>query len=275
VPVAGVLLRELTAERGGRQERQPALAVYALHHPQPGKTMNFSRRHFLGQSTMLAAAPVIGGGSGRQHLALLGDSIFDNGAYVGGKPDVIAQVRSHLQQGWDASLHAVDGATTRDVPAQLARVPSGATHLVMSAGGNDALMQQHLLDTPVRSSAEALGMLAQAVAGFEASYRRAVAACLQRKLPLVICTIYNGNFPDPAHRQRVAFALAGFNDAIIRTAIDNKLRVLDLRFLCRLPEDYANAIEPSSIGGDKIARAIVQTVATTDARQPGALVLGS
>lgn len=236
--------------------------------------MNFSRRRFLGQSSMLAAAPVIGGG-GRQHLALLGDSIFDNGAYVGGEPDVIAQLRAHLPQGWDATLHAVDGATTRDVPAQLARVPSGATHLVMSAGGNDALMQQHLLDTPVRSSAEALGMLARAVAAFEASYRHAVAACLQRKLPLVLCTIYHGNFPDPAYRQRVAFALAGFNDAIIRTAIDHRLRVLDLRLLCRLPEDYANAIEPSSSGGDKIARAIVQAIARTDARQPGALVLGS
>lgn len=236
--------------------------------------MNFSRRRFLGQSSLLAAAPVIGGGS-RQHLALLGDSIFDNGSYVGGKPDVIAQVRTHLPRGWDATLHAVDGATTGDIPAQLARVPSGASHLVMSAGGNDALMQQHLLDTPVSSSAEALGMLAQAVAAFEASYRRAVAACLQRRLPLIICTIYNGNFPDPVYSRRVAFALSGFNDAIIRTAIDHRLRVLDLRLLCRLPEDYANAIEPSSIGGDKIARAIVHAAGHIDPRQPGALLLGS
>ena len=188
---------------------------------------------------------------------------------------MIAQVRSYLPHGWDATLGAVDGATTRDIPAQLARLPSGATHLVMSAGGNDALVQQPLLDTPVRSSAEALGMLARAVAEFEASYRRAVAACLQHKLPLVICTIYNGNFPDPAYRQRVAFALSGFNDAIIRTAIDHRLRVLDLRLLCRLPEDYANAIEPSSVGGDKIARAIVHCVGQTDPRQAGALLLGN
>ena len=110
--------------------------------------MNFSRRRFLGQSTLLAAAPVMGGGGGRQHLALLGDSIFDNSSYVAGRPDVIAQVRSHLPQGWDATLAAVDGATTRDIPAQLARLPSGATHLVMSAGGNDALMQQQAQVTP-------------------------------------------------------------------------------------------------------------------------------
>ena len=118
--------------------------------------MNFSRRRFLSQSTLLAAAPVVGVDS-RQHLALLGDSIFDNGSYVAGKPDVIAQVRSHLPQGWHATLGAVDGATPRDIPVQLARLPSGATHLVMSAGGYDALMQ-HLLDTPVRSSSEALDL---------------------------------------------------------------------------------------------------------------------
>ena len=51
--------------------------------------------------------------------------------------------------------------------------------------------------------------------------------------------------------------------------------MLDLRLLCRLPEDYANAIEPSSIGGDKIARAIVHAAGNTDPRQPGALLLGS
>lgn len=237
--------------------------------------MYFSRRRFLGQSTLLAAAPVIGSGDDRrQHLALLGDSIFDNGSYVRGKSPVIAQVRSHLPPGWEATLGAVDGATTRDIPAQLARLPSGATHLVMSVGGNDALTQQHLLDTPVKSSAEALGMLARAVAAFETAYRRAVTACLQRQLPLVICTIYHGNFPDPAYRQRVAFALAGFNDVIIRTAIDHRLRVLDLRLLCRMPEDYANAIEPSSVGGDKIARAIVHAVSQTNPGQAGALLLG-
>lgn len=234
--------------------------------------MDLSRRRFLGQSTLLAAVPMMGVGTG-QHLALLGDSIFDNGHYVGGKPDVITQVRSHLPPAWKATLHAVDGATTRDIPAQLASVPQGATQLIMSAGGNDALMQQHLLDMPVCSSAEALDLLAQAVAGFEVSYRRAVAVCLQRRLPLIICTIYNGNFPDPTYRQRVAFALSGFNDAIIRTAIDHRLRVLDLRLLCRLPEDYANAIEPSSTGGDKIARAIVDTAGRIEAGQPGALLL--
>jgi len=209
------------------------------------------------------------------HVHLLGDSIFDNAAYVRGEPDVIARLRSHLPAGWKASLLAVDGATTQGVPAQLARLAPDASHLVLSVGGNDALMRQNLLDMPVRSSADALDRLAEATREFEASYRRALSACLQRRLPLVLCTIYNGNFPDPGYRQRVAFALAGFNDVILRLALENRLRVLELRQICQRPEDYANPIEPSSIGGDKIARAIVRTLTETEAPRRGAMLLGS
>ncbi|MFS0756839.1 SGNH/GDSL hydrolase family protein [Noviherbaspirillum sp. 1P10PC] len=236
--------------------------------------MNPLRRRLLAGSTLLAAAPIVNSMPSSAHIHLLGDSIFDNAAYVGGQPDVIARLRSRLPAGWKARLLAQDGATTRDIPSQLAQLAPDATHLVLSVGGNDALMRQDLLDTPVRSSADALDRLAMAAREFEASYRRALEACLRRRLPLVVCTIYNGNFPDPAYRQRVAFALSGFNDVIIRLALEKQLRVLELRQICRRPEDYANAIEPSSLGADNIARAIVRTLAETDAPRRGALLLG-
>jgi hypothetical protein len=40
------------------------------------------------------------------HVVLLGDSIFDNRAYTGGDPDVIAHLRALLPSGWQASLVA-------------------------------------------------------------------------------------------------------------------------------------------------------------------------
>jgi len=47
------------------------------------------------------------------YLVLLGDSVFDNAAYVAaGAPDVVRQVRQRLPQGWGATLAAVDGSTT-------------------------------------------------------------------------------------------------------------------------------------------------------------------
>ena len=39
-------------------------------------------------------------------VILLGDSIFDNAAYVAGGPDVATQLRAILPPGWDARLNA-------------------------------------------------------------------------------------------------------------------------------------------------------------------------
>lgn len=194
------------------------------------------------------------------HIVLIGDSIFDNGRYTLGQPDVITQVRQLVPRGWQATLLAVDGSTTAEVPSQLQRLPSGASHLVLSIGGNNAIMNAGILSTPVKSSAETLKSLAMIAADFEDGYRATVNACRAASLPLAVCTIYNGCFDEPGYQRLISTALMVFNDAILRVAIDLKLPVIDLRFICTSKEDYANPIEPSSLGGAKIARAIVHLV---------------
>src|SRR5215216_1184181 len=94
------------------------------------------------------------------HVVLLGDSIFDNGAYVPGEPDVVRQVQARLPQDWRASLCAVDGAVTLDVARQLPRIPRDATHLVVSVGGNDALRRSRVMQQRVLLVADALTQLA-------------------------------------------------------------------------------------------------------------------
>ena len=44
------------------------------------------------------------------HVVLLGDSVFDNSAYVAGGPDVVRQLQARLPAGSRASLAACDGA---------------------------------------------------------------------------------------------------------------------------------------------------------------------
>jgi hypothetical protein len=206
------------------------------------------------------------------HIVLLGDSIFDNAAYTDGGPEVVTQLRGELPAGWTAALAAVDGSRADDVAAQVSGGCVHATHLVLSVGGNDALMASGLLDEPVYSSADALRLIGASVREFEARYRAAVAACLARGLPLTLCTIYHGNFADPDYRDRVAVALTAFNDAIVRTACTHGLDVIDLRAVCDQPQDYANPIEPSSIGGARIARAIARVA--TGAAAPAARLFG-
>src|SRR5262245_33836111 len=101
------------------------------------------RRGFLIAATAtLGFSPIevfAQGKSPMPHIVLLGDSIFDNAAYVAGGPDVVRQLREILPSGWRATLNALDGAVIGNLPQQLKNVPADTTHLVVSVGGNDAL----------------------------------------------------------------------------------------------------------------------------------------
>ena len=198
------------------------------------------------------------------HVVLIGDSIFDNAAYTRGGPDVVSQVRALLPHGWEATLLAVDGSTTDHVVGQLGRLPNRATHLVLSVGGNNALRHLAIFEAPSTSIGQSVSVLAQIASDFEKSYRTVIAACLATARPLAVCTIYNGYFDDPSFQRIASAALTFFNDAIIRVAIEHALPVIDLRFVCASADDYANPIEPSSVGGEKIARVIVGLVCGTN-----------
>jgi hypothetical protein len=210
------------------------------------------------------------------HIILLGDSVFDNLKYVQPEPDVLAHLREVLPGGWKVSLRAVDGAVTNDVVGQLADLPVDATHLVLSVGGNDLLgIAGDLLRTPVSVSSEVFVLLARVMDVFESMYRRLVEACLSRELPLVVSTIYNGNFADQEFQVMARVAVAAFNDAILRIAMEKGLLAIDLRLVCAVPEDYANPIEPSAIGGNRIARAIWRTVSRKTAASEQATAVRS
>ncbi|MDQ3802596.1 MAG: SGNH/GDSL hydrolase family protein [Acidobacteriota bacterium] len=199
------------------------------------------------------------------HVVLLGDSIFDNAAYVAaGEPDVVRQVRGLMLPGSKATLLAVDGSRLGDVGGQLRRLPEDATHLILSCGGNDALGHADILNERASSAAEVLAKLARISDSFERDYREALAKVLGRGLPTALCTIYYPRFPDAALQKIASAALAVFNDCIIRAAFAAGVPLIDLRLVCGEQEDYANPIEPSARGGEKIAGAIMRAVTGHD-----------
>jgi lysophospholipase L1-like esterase len=194
------------------------------------------------------------------HVVLLGDSIFDNRVYVSPEPDVRHQLQTCLGAGWSVTLLAVDGNITSDVTQrQLGRVPKDASHLVISVGGNDALGHASLLAERASSVAEAVERLARAQSSFATAYSEMIDAVLQLGIPTSVCTIYDANYPEP-QRRLIVTALALFNDVITRAAFSHGLALIDLRLICNDAADYANPIEPSSQGGNKIAGAIAAMV---------------
>jgi hypothetical protein len=198
------------------------------------------------------------------HVVLLGDSIFDNAAYVAGGPDVRTQLEETLPLGWEATLLAVDGNTVIDVHDQLVHIPDDATHLILSVGGNDALGYMDLLTQRVNSIADAILFLSTRFADFQRKYQELLKDILSHNLPAGVCTVYYPRFDEPELQSVACTALSLFNDCIIREAIVRRVPLLYLRIICNEDRDYANPIEPSSHGGAKIAKAIADLVAEHD-----------
>lgn len=134
------------------------------------------------------------------HLVLLGDSTLDNGPYTEGGPCVADHIGSRLREGSTVSLLAVDGHTTHRVGGQLKNMPSAATHLVLSVGGNDALGHIGIFGRPevVMDMVGAVSDLTDILDNFQESYRACLDQVLSHSLPTLVCTIYNGAFPDPS-----------------------------------------------------------------------------
>jgi hypothetical protein len=197
------------------------------------------------------------------HVVLLGDSIFDNARYVPDRPPVIEQVRRGLPAGWKATLVAVDGHTVEDIAIQLPRVPSDATHLVVSIGGNDALMASGLLQERAGTVGAALTLLARSLSEFREAYHPMLANILALGKSTTVCTIYDA-IPILGDAERAA--LAGFNDVISRIAVQAGIPLIDLRVMCNHVDDYSplSPIEPSVVGGAKIADTICRLVTTHD-----------
>lgn len=200
-------------------------------------------------------------------LILLGDSIIDNGIYVPGSPDVFRQIQT-AAPNLSVQMRAVDGSLCADVHDALndAPIPEGA-YVFMSVGGNDALDHIGLLMNPdeitFKQAMETLWRMREA---FRAKY-----AALLNRMPqgrTLVATIYNPNFSTetPDLQQPAEAALSMFNDVIQQEVARHGLDLLDLRQFFTSPEDYANPIEPSAKGGEKIAARVADWVGSPRAQ---------
>ena len=190
------------------------------------------------------------------HIALLGDSIFDNAHYVPGGCAVIDHLHSALPVE-SVTLLAVDGNTTCDVLTELQRLPQDTTHLVLSVGGNDALDWLPSLERPTSSVMEALGYLHTIQAEFQGHYEGLLAQLKSTAKPVLVCTVYDAV---PGLTPALKTALSVFNDVITRGALRHGFDLLDLRELLNQAQDYSaiSPIEPSGSAGTRISAEIVQ-----------------
>jgi len=188
-------------------------------------------------------------------IALIGDSVFDNQSYIRtDELDTVGRLREAMPDH-ECVLHAVDGAVTEDVIThQIPSISRDTKVIFVSSGGNDALQYSGVLYEGF--AAETLQHLHQAQVDFADVYRRMVVSLKELETAIAVFTIYSGNFPDETVQRGATVAISIFNDVIYRTCNELRVPVIEMREICSGPAEYANEIEPSSLGSQKIARAM-------------------
>jgi hypothetical protein len=227
----------------------------------------------------------------KKNILLLGDSIIDNRSYVlEGELDVTTHLKKLYSDQPDIIItnNAVDGYTMYNIEYNHLDTPEveEASHIIVSIGGNDLLHNISFLQTTSELS-KVMGKDArigkwgvkelnpsrnkvfeetyyEIIKPFTKQYETIVANLSSQRANLLLCTVYEGDlvdsdeFSDVNNSSKTMVSL--FNDIVYRTANKYGTDVLELREIFVSPEDYANPIEPSHIGGGKLAKAIQKWV---------------
>lgn len=220
-------------------------------------------------------------------IALLGDSIIDNKVYVGPRE---FSVLEHLESLSDLefSQTAVDGHTTVGVlQEQIDKIEKDTDFIVLSIGGNDLLEYLHLLVDDINKHlfSRNLVILNSFIEPIRERYEEIVERLVKQEGKVLLCTVYNGDFErgDGYETlevnqqftstygnkfegiQEAAGVIARvFNDVVYSTGNKFGVEVLELREIFTESADYANPIEPSHIGGRKLAEKILEWIESND-----------
>jgi len=213
-------------------------------------------------------------------IYLLGDSIIDNAPYVQkNEKDVASHLNSMYKSSPQINIYnrAVDGHTMKDLlDTQLSDEGlNEATNIVVSIGGNDLLGNLYfLIDAMGLYQGEESKVFQRTttrnktfedtyfeiIKPMQQEYESIVANLSNYRAKLLLCTVYEGDLVDSDEFNDVIYSsktmLSIFNDLVYRAAKKYNAEVLELREIFVSPEDYANPIEPSHIGGGKLAKAI-------------------
>mmetsp|Transcript_50378 Transcript_50378/g.100196 ORF Transcript_50378/g.100196 Transcript_50378/m.100196 type:complete len:254 (+) Transcript_50378:61-822(+) len=208
------------------------------------------------------------------HIALVGDSVLDNKAYTGGGPCVTEHLELKVSsRHWSVTNCAVDGDVVQDViESQIKTVPSSATFIVISAGGNDGLQLLSSLESEGLTCSSFCDKLANIERVFRDRYSQMLQSLGQLGLPMLVCTVYHPRFERHEWRTQIiaSIGVACLNRVIRSEARKRRLPIIDLAWVFNRERDYANAIEPSSWGGDKISNNIIHVIDHHNFRSRGA-----
>lgn len=189
----------------------------------------------------------------KPNIVLLGDSILKNNAYVnnGKSIDDLLAERNNGQ----IYCYAVDNSKIVDVYSQLDQIPIDlnlkSTTIFLSIGGNDILTYYE----DQEGDATNTSILNKIFAAYKSLIRS-----IQTKLPNVNMVLLDIYYPENLRYKQYHHIIKEWNQMIYNFAANtnnNIEGVLKISSLLTKQEDFSFAIEPSSVGGEKIVESIL------------------
>jgi len=199
------------------------------------------------------------------HVVLLGDSTLDNGRYLNlakGELSVEKQLmKVCMERHWDMTVLAQDGSMLEDVRTrQLPLIPEGATHIVLSASGNDLLSLLNQMVVANFTLSSMYGTIGTGLLEVAESYRSLLDQLKTYGCHLAICTLYRPNFNHLFFKSLAGFSLGLHNSRIKQISVDVDCSVIDLSNMFDSEEDFANPLELSTVGGSKLVENVAAFV---------------
>lgn len=193
--------------------------------------------------------------SDKQTFILLGDSIFQNDAYVSDGKSV-NNLLLERTNGKSICL-AVDHSKIVDIYDQVLKIPdnlnSSSTTIFLSAGGND-ILNHYVDDNNDITNKTILGTIF-------AAYKNVIKS-IKNKIPnanIVLLDIY---YPENITYKQYHPIIKEWNEMIYNYARESKNNikgVLKISGILTKSDDFTLGIEPSSIGSQKLVEAILSS----------------
>jgi hypothetical protein len=183
---------------------------------------------------------------------LLGDSILQNNSYVLNGKSIEMLIAERNQKVF---CFAEDNSKIVDVYSQINKIPnhlnSSNTFVFLSVGGNDIL--SHYIDQNQDITNDAV------LHSFFFSYKNLVKS-IQTKLPNAKIILLNIYYPNNVQYKKFHLIIQKWNNMLYdfyKNPINKIYDIIQISKHLLDKEDFSFGIEPSSIGGKKIADLIV------------------
>jgi hypothetical protein len=189
-----------------------------------------------------------------RHVVLLGDALLEAYSSIDKTP---GQFEDALLPGtrdqWKISVVSA-AEVERAGPALV--LPKDATHAIIFIEGNYAIEQSGLLLNRPGAYGQTLEQLSLAADEFERTLARLIHVAQAARLVIMVCTMFQPNYKDPARQRTACAALAVFNDRVTKRAAEARVSLIDLRLICSETEDYDQPTRLSKSGLQKAANVI-------------------